>query len=240
LPRPSDALSGGTLQSMAQIAAAPDAAATTDAAALVDDPARAAEVRRRSPIRLAPRRRPDGTVIAPMTPAAFINPAVIQRTAALTEPDAPPPVYREGMGLPGGAVTLPARLALAGVLSGTQAGLGRLMHARAGLRRRVGRGMERVLPGSGYGPAADRLEDWWWRVSVEGRTAGGGAVFAEVDAEGHPGYLATARMLGEAGLLLAEPGATPPGAGCLTPATALGTDCLERFEAARLRFSVGG
>ncbi len=45
-------------------------------------------------------------------------------------------------------------------------------------------------------------------------------------------------MLGEAGLLLAEPGATPERAGCLTPATALGTGSIDRFERARLRFSV--
>ena len=62
----------------------------------------------------------------------------------------------------------------------------------------------------------------------------------DVDADGHPGYLATARMLGEAGLLLAEPGATPERAGCLTPATALGTGSVERFERARVRFSVAG
>ena len=55
---------------------------------------------------------------------------------------------------------------------------------------------------------------------------------------GIPGYLATARMLGEAGLMLAEPGLTPDRAGCLTPATALGTESLARFERARLRFSV--
>ena len=46
-------------------------------------------------------------------------------------------------------------------------------------------------------------------MSVEGRTGGGHTVRVDVDADGHPGYLATARMLGEAGLLLAEPGATP-------------------------------
>ena len=45
-------------------------------------------------------------------------------------------------------------------------------------------------------------------------------------------------MLGEAGLLLAEPGATPERAGCLTPATALGTACVDRLERARMRFSV--
>jgi short subunit dehydrogenase-like uncharacterized protein len=59
-----------------------------------------------------------------------------------------------------------------------------------------------------------------------------------VDAKGHPGYLTTARMLGEAGLLLAEPGATPGRYGCVTPALALGTASLARFERAGLSFSV--
>jgi short subunit dehydrogenase-like uncharacterized protein len=65
-------------------------------------------------------------------------------------------------------------------------------------------------------------------------------VRTRVDAEGQPGYLATARLLGETGLALAEPGATPERAGCLTPAVALGTAAVERFERARLRFSVDG
>jgi short subunit dehydrogenase-like uncharacterized protein len=75
-------------------------------------------------------------------------------------------------------------------------------------------------------------------MSLEARTSGDHLVRVGVDADGHPGYLATARMLGEAGLLLAEPGATPDKAGCLTPATALGTACVPRFERARVRFSV--
>ena len=75
-------------------------------------------------------------------------------------------------------------------------------------------------------------------MSLEATTTGGHELRVEVNAEGHPGYLATARMLGEAGLLLAEPGATPDRAGSLTPATALGTGCLDRFEAAKVRFSV--
>src|SRR5664279_6639908 len=49
-----------------------------------------------------------------------------------------------------------------------------------------------------------------------------------LEADGHPGYLATARMLGEAGMLLAEDGATPKLAGCLTPAAALGTASVGR------------
>jgi short subunit dehydrogenase-like uncharacterized protein len=73
---------------------------------------------------------------------------------------------------------------------------------------------------------------------VTGETTGGHRVRVDVDADGHPGYLATARMLGEAGLMLAEPGLTPDRSGCLTPATALGTESLDRFERARIRFSV--
>jgi short subunit dehydrogenase-like uncharacterized protein len=75
---------------------------------------------------------------------------------------------------------------------------------------------------------------------VLARTTAGNELRVEVDADGHPGYLATARMLGEAGLLLAEPGATPERAGCLTPAIALGAASAPRFERARLRFSVAG
>jgi short subunit dehydrogenase-like uncharacterized protein len=76
-------------------------------------------------------------------------------------------------------------------------------------------------------------------MSVGARTTGGRDVQVDVDAEGHPGYLSTARMLGEAGLMLAAPELTPDRAGCLTPATAIGTGSLDRFEHAKLRFSVG-
>ena len=236
MPRPSDMISGGTFQSLAAAAGGDDASAVTDPAALVTDPARAGEVRRRSPINVAPRRS-GNAVIAPMAPAAFINPAVIQRTAAISGVE--PFRYREGLALRGASPTLPLRYAAAGVLSGTQAAVAAAARARPSVRRRVGRALGRILPGSGFGPAADRLEAWKWQMSVVGRTTGGHALQVEVDAEGHPGYLATARMLGEAGLLLAEEGATPERTGCLTPATALGTGCVDRFARARLRFTVG-
>jgi short subunit dehydrogenase-like uncharacterized protein len=88
--------------------------------------------------------------------------------------------------------------------------------------------------------APDRIEQWSWRMAVTARTTGGRDVRVQVDADGHPAYLATARWLGETGLLLAERDGTPQRAGCLTPAAALGTACLPRFERARLRFSGSG
>jgi short subunit dehydrogenase-like uncharacterized protein len=228
-------ISGGTFQSLAAAAGGEDASAVTDSAALITDPAAAGAVRRRSPINVAPRRAGEA-VIAPMAPAAFINPAVIQRTAALL--GAEPFRYREGIALRGGAVSLPFRYAAAGVLSGTQAAVAAAARARPSVRRRVGAALGRILPSSGFGPAADRLEAWKWQMSVEGRTTGGRVVRVEVDADGHPGYLATARMIGEAGLLMAAPELTPDRSGCLTPATALGTASVDRFQRARVRFSV--
>ena len=84
-------------------------------------------MRTRSPIALAPRRGDGGAVIAPMTPSALINPAVIQRTAALLAVEEGRPLqpfrYREGYAIRGPAVTLPLRLAAAGTMSGVQAGM---------------------------------------------------------------------------------------------------------------------
>jgi short subunit dehydrogenase-like uncharacterized protein len=183
-------------------------------------------------------------VIAPMAPAAFINPAVIQRTAQLAAAETngqPEPFrYREGTALAGTAVTLPMRYAVAGMLSGTQAAVLAAARARPSVRHRVGSTLSRVLPSSGFGPTGERLEQWKWRMAVHARTAGGHAVHVDIDADGQPGYLTTARMLGEAGLMLAEKGATPSRAGCLTPATALGTGAVERLEHARVRFAVSG
>jgi short subunit dehydrogenase-like uncharacterized protein len=240
-PRPSD-ISGGTLQSLAAVTGSEDPSSQTDPAALITDSAPAAKVRARSPISLAPRRDPDGAVIAPMAPMAFINPAVIHRTALLSAADAAaefePFRYREGIAIPGAAATLPLRFAAAGMLAGTQVAVGAMSKAGPSLRKPLSRGLGKMLPSSGFGPPEDRLEDWTWTLSLEARTTGGHAVGVRVEATGQPGYLATARMLGEAGLMLAAPGVTPERAGCLTPATALGTGSVERFEAAKLRFTV--
>jgi short subunit dehydrogenase-like uncharacterized protein len=238
LPRPSDGISGGTSQSMVAVTADPDAAVAADPAALIDDPARAVRVRETSPIEVGIR-RVGSAVIAPMAPAAFINPAVIQRTAELTAVDGSASQfrYREGIVLDGGVVTLPARLAIAGGLAATQAGMRRLLVSGPAVRGRISSALGRVLPSSGFGPEPDRIEDWRWGLRVEAATTGGRRISVAVEASGHPGYLTTARMLGEAGLIVAaEP---PPGGGCLTPAAALRTTSAPRFERAGLQFLVG-
>jgi short subunit dehydrogenase-like uncharacterized protein len=173
-----------------------------------------------------------------MVPAAFINPAVIHRTAALlgTKPFA----YSEGVGIGGPAATLPLRYAVAGMLAGTQAAVRSVASSGPAFRGRASRTLSKVFPGSGFGPAADRLEAWRWRMSLHARTTGGNEVSAEVDAKGHPGYLATAKILGEAGLMLAADGVTPERAGCLTPAAAIGTGALDRFSNAGMTIQLTG
>jgi short subunit dehydrogenase-like uncharacterized protein len=238
-----DLISGGTLQSMAEALGDEQSGEVADPGALVPHPARAAAVRSRSPIDLAPRFNGRGEAIAPMTPLAFINPAVIHRTSALLAAEragsGEPLRYREGIAIPGdSSATVPLRYAAAAALAGMQAGFRALTRARPSVRDRVAAAMRKILPASGFGPSGEKLEEWSWRLAANARTTGGHYVRVDLDADGHPGYLTTAKLLGEAGLLLAEDGATPARAGCLTPATALGTTSLARFERAGARFAV--
>ena len=70
--------------------------------------------------------------------------------------------------------------------------------------------MRRVLPSSGFGPSGQTSSTQWsWHLTADARTPGGRHVRVDLDADGHPGYLTTAKLLGEVGLLLAEDGATP-------------------------------
>jgi short subunit dehydrogenase-like uncharacterized protein len=239
-----DLVSGGTLQSMAEALGDERSEEVADPGALVD-PARAAAVRSRSPVALAPRFNGRGEAIAPMTPIAFINPPVVHRTSALlaAESDSTlePLRYREGIAVPGnGSATVPLRYAAAAALTGMQAGFRALTRARPSVRDRSAAAMRKLLPGSatGFGPSGEKLEEWSWHLTAEAHTTGGHFVRVDLDADGHPGYLTTAKLLGEVGLLLAEDGATPERAGCLTPATAIGTGRLDRFERAGARFSV--
>ena len=122
----------------------------------------------------------------------------------------------------------------------TQVGVRAAAGATPAVRARVAGGLRRVLPSSGFGPAADRLEPWRWRLVADATAAGGRPRPGRGSTpQGHPGYLTTARMLGEAGPDARRAGAPRRGRyGCVTPALALGTGALERFERAGLSFSV--
>ena len=236
LPRPSDGMSGGTSQTMIAALLDDDAAVAVDPAALTADSARAEGVRRLSPIKVRPRRGSDGSVIAPMLPVAFINPAVIHRSAELSGD--PPFRYREGTALPStGAIRAPS-LVLAGVLGGVAALQRRSVQTSRAARRRYARMMSALMPASGFGPRPDRLEGWTWSMTVHARTTGGHTLMGRVNGSGHIGYLSTARIIGETGLLLSENGATPSTPGCLPPSLAVGTVNLDRLTPAGLTFQI--
>jgi short subunit dehydrogenase-like uncharacterized protein len=204
--KPAEIISGGTLQSLAEILGRDDAELTVDPAALITDQSQAQRVRNASPITLAPRFGPQGEVIGPMAPTPYINPAVIHRSAAILAEEEgrefTPFRYREGIVLPGSnTATMPLRYAAAATMAGVNVGIRSLVRSGPGMREKIAGFLRRRLPGSGWGPQGASMEDWSWRMAVNARTVAGHHVRVDLDADGHPGYLSTARMIG------------PPGAG---------------------------
>lgn len=240
LPRLSDGVSGGTYASTVAAVRGGQVDALLDPASLLDDPVEADRVRDHSPIGLLPRL--SGTsVVVPLAPTPFANPPIIHRTASLlrTEGSGPPPDfrYREGIALGDGLLTLPVQLAVAAPIGAATAGAAWLARlAPQPLRAAAAAALERIGPDPGAGPREDRLEGWRWRLEVLAEADDGTTDRVVVDADGHPGYLTTARMLAEAALLLADDEAhVPDRAGHLTPALALGTAELDRFSQAGVR-----
>ena len=240
LPRPSDGISGGTFASTVEAIRRGRMDTLLDPASLLDDPEEARRVREHSPLGLLPRL--SGTsVVVPLAPSPFANPPVIHRTASVLRREGHGPAggfrYREGISLGDGLLTLPVQLALAAPIGAATAGatwLARL--APRPLRDAAASALQRVGPDPGSGPREDRLEGWRWRLEVIGRSDDGATDRVVVDADGHPGYLATSRMLAEAALLLADEDAELPGrTGHLTPALALGTAEVVRFAQAGVR-----
>ena len=108
----SDMISGGTLQSLAEVLDDERAELAADPAAFIVDDADAQKVRTVSPIALSPRFNAQGDVIVPMIPSPLINPGVIHRTAALLAAEEnrvfAPFRYREGVAIGGGTGSVPS------------------------------------------------------------------------------------------------------------------------------------
>jgi short subunit dehydrogenase-like uncharacterized protein len=93
--------------------------------------------------------------------------------------------------------------------------------------------LDRVLPSPGEGPSEQTRENGCFAIEVHARTPDGGRVATRIEAQGDPGYAATAVMLGESALCLAlDAERLPDRAGVLTPATAMGGALAERLRAA--------
>jgi len=237
-----DMISGGTLQSMAEILDDPQAALAADPAAFIPDEDLAQRVRSASPIAIAPRFNAQGDVIVPMVPSPLINPAVIHRTASILAAEEErvftPFRYREGVAIAGSTASVPLRFAGATMIAGSQALSKALVTAGPKVRGRASSFMRKRFPSSGFGPTGERMEEWSWSMTVNAKTVGGHYVRVDLEGDGQPGYLTTGKMLAEAGVLLSEDGSTPERSGFLTPAAAIGTQEIDRFRHAGARIQV--
>jgi short subunit dehydrogenase-like uncharacterized protein len=99
--------------------------------------------------------------------------------------------------------------------------------------------LDRLLPKPGSGPSEQARRDGHFTVDFFTTTTTGARYTARFQAQGDPGYAATAVMLGESALALACDGEALPssGGGVLTPATALGDALVERLRAAGMQIS---
>ncbi len=177
-----------------------------------------------------PRRTPDGRWTAPFVMAPF-NTRIVRRSNALRDWGYGRGLrYSEvmgcGRGLPGAATAAAVTAGLAGLAAAMS-----LPPTRALL--------DRVLPEPGTGPSEQARARGWFRSVVDATTDSGRRYRATVAGRGDPGYAATAVMLGETALGLAQDGDRLPGrAGSLTPATALGSVLVERLRAAGHTYEV--
>ena len=136
--------------------------------------------------------------------------------------------YAEAMRVGGNAVT--SRIAAGGVA----AGLGLLF---GGLAMKPTRAvLDRVLPKPGDGPSEEARNKGFFVHKTFTTTSTGRRYVAHVEAQGDPGYKATAMMFAEAALALAlDREKLPDRHGVLTPASAMGDVLTERLRAAGMR-----
>jgi short subunit dehydrogenase-like uncharacterized protein len=138
--------------------------------------------------------------------------------------------YSEVSGLGGGPLAPVKGLGMAGGLGALAGGLA------FPLTRKV---LDRVLPDPGEGPSEEAREKGYFKIKVHAKTSSGARYTARVDAQGDPGYKATALMMGESALCLAlDRDKLPDRAGILTPATAMDGALVERLRAAGMTLEV--
>ena len=168
-----------------------------------------------------------GRSLGPAVPVAFLNPPIIHRTAALLAGESGvayrPAIYREGFDAGGadGVAALRRRMrsAVEGSVQRLVIGLSRLpiFVRRAGAAR-----LRKLLPAAGTGPSGRYLTDWSWTVQARATAHDGAVGVATITGVGHPGYTATAAIIVEVALSIADRDHGRKRAGCITPALAIG------------------
>jgi short subunit dehydrogenase-like uncharacterized protein len=171
-----------------------------------------------------------GQWLAPFVMAA-INTRVVRRSNALQDWAYGRAFrYRETMATGSGPVGLAKATALAG-------GIGALTGALA--VKPIRGALGRFIPSAGEGPSEETREKGFFKIEIHTRTPSGDRYVCRIEAQGDPGYKATAVMFGEAALCLAlDRDRLPDRAGVLTPATAMDGSLVERLRTAGQTFEV--
>ena len=179
-----------------------------------------------------PGRMLDGTWTAPFIMAGY-NTRIVRRSNALTD-------WSYGRGLRYGEVMGCGKgLTGAAAAGGVD---GRVVAALGGMSAAMTTAPTRALarPGAarpGPGPSAGARAAGWFRSELHATASGGRRFRAVVAGNGDPGYAATAVMLGQSALCLAQD-ALPDRAGSLTPAMAMGSALVERLRKAGHTYEV--
>ncbi len=99
--------------------------------------------------------------------------------------------------------------------------------------------LNKVVPQPGEGPSPEEQKNGMFDLRFYSKSASGGTLETQVTGDRDPGYGSTAKMLGEAGLILAGLRPEDRKGGFWTPSTALGNDLLENLtQHAGLAFNV--
>ena len=170
--------------------------------------------------------------VAPFVMAA-INTRIVHRSNALSQHAYGRDFrYDEGLltgrGFKGRAASLGMVAGIAGLMAASA-----LPPARWALERFV-------LPAPGEGPSPEAQREGFFDLRFLGKTADGRSLRTRVTGDSDPGYGSTAKMLGQAGLCLANDIAkTERAGGFWTPATVFGDRLIARLQAnAGLRFEI--
>jgi len=222
-------VSGGTLASAAELF---EAAATDPIAReTLSNPYSLAPPGERHGVDTGEQRRPKRDSIRSIwtapSPMAAVNERVIRRSNALL-------AYPWGREFRCTEV-IPTSAGISGAAAAGGIALGLGVGTAAMKSRLLRRGLRRfVFPEPGTGPSKAEMESGHFSVRVIGRgttTDGPFTVMSEIGAELDPGYGATARMLGEAGMcLLRGETESPLDGGILTPASGIGDPLGDRLR----------
>jgi short subunit dehydrogenase-like uncharacterized protein len=169
--------------------------------------------------------------IAPFLMASY-NTRIVRRSNYLLDGAYGPDFsYAESMRVSGNAVT--SRIGAGVVAVGMGALFGGLSMKPT---RRV---LDRFLPKPGEGPSEEARNNGFFVHKTFTTTSSGKRYVAKVEAQGDPGYKATAMMFGEAALTLSlNRDQLPDAHGVLTPASAMGEALTERLRAAGMKIEV--